>query len=77
MIADSVEELHWFAEGLGLKRHSFNSTKKGHPYYNLTNDRIKAKLQPYLDSEYPNVKKVTSRWIVKFFNNIPHRAMNT
>ena len=37
MVADSLDELHLFAfNRLGLKRHFFQGTRKGHPHYDLT-----------------------------------------
>jgi hypothetical protein len=43
MVADSIEELHSFAETIGLKRHFFEGVRKGHPHYDLTNKIIMAK----------------------------------
>ncbi len=44
MIATTVEELHKFAELIGLKRHYFeNPLKKRHPHYDLMNDQIREK----------------------------------
>ena len=45
MVADTLTELHQFAsEVMGLKRHFFEGTRKGHPHYDLTtfNKRIGA-----------------------------------
>lgn len=41
MVANTVEELHEFAESIGLKRHFFHGVRKGHPHYDLTNERIR------------------------------------
>ena len=35
MVADSLKELHSFAEKIGLKRHFFEGVRKGHPHYDL------------------------------------------
>ena len=43
MVADSLEELHLFAETIGLKRHFFEGVRKGHPHYDLTNKTIMSK----------------------------------
>ena len=43
MVADSLEELHSFAEKIGLKRHFFEGVRKGHPHYDLTNKAIMSK----------------------------------
>ena len=40
MVADSLEELHFFAEKIGLKKHFFEGVRKGHPHYDLTNKAI-------------------------------------
>jgi len=40
MVADSLEELHIFAEKIGLKKHFFEGVRKGHPHYDLTNKEI-------------------------------------
>jgi len=44
LVADTLKELHTFARRIGLKRHFFHGTRKGHPYYDLTNKRIKKKV---------------------------------
>ena len=37
MVADSLNELHLFAiEKIGIRRHFFQGTRKGHPHYDLT-----------------------------------------
>lgn len=43
MVADSLEELHLFAQKIGLKKHFYEGVKKGHPHYDLTNKVIMAK----------------------------------
>lgn len=43
LVADSLEELHEFADSIGLKRHFFEGVQKGHPHYDLTNPQIQAK----------------------------------
>jgi len=43
MVADSLKELHSFAEKIGLKRHFFEGVRKGHPHYDLTNKTIMLK----------------------------------
>jgi len=40
LVADSLKELHLFAEQIGLKRQYFEGVKKGHPHYDLTNKII-------------------------------------
>ena len=42
LIADSVTELHLFAETLGLRREWFQEHDK-HPHYDLTTPRMRAK----------------------------------
>lgn len=37
IVADSLEELHKFAEQIGIKRCWFEGTKKGHPHYDAPN----------------------------------------
>ncbi len=37
LIADSIEELHTFANSIGLNRNYFYGKRKGHPHYDLTN----------------------------------------
>ncbi len=40
MVADTLNELHNFAFNLiGLKRHFFQGTRKGHPHYDLTTEQ--------------------------------------
>jgi len=37
MVADSLNELHQFAfNKVGIRRHFFQGTRKGHPHYDLT-----------------------------------------
>ncbi len=43
MVADTLKELHAFAESIGLKRHFFEGVRKGHPHYDLTNKTIMQK----------------------------------
>jgi len=43
LVADTLAELHAFARTIGLKRHFFHGTRKGHPHYDLTNSGIKKK----------------------------------
>lgn len=40
MVADTLSELHEFAYSINLKRSYFHGVMKGHPHYDLTNDRI-------------------------------------
>lgn len=35
----SLEELHEFAQGMGLKRHWFQGGKRTHPHYDLTTQK--------------------------------------
>lgn len=35
LVADTIEELHNFANTIGLKRHFFEGVKKNHPHYDL------------------------------------------
>ncbi len=40
MVADTLNELHVFAfNKIGLKRHFFQGTRKGHPHYDLTTEQ--------------------------------------
>lgn len=43
LVADSKRELHDFAFLIGLKRHFYEGTRKGHPHYDLTNKYIMKK----------------------------------
>ena len=37
MVADSLNELHQFAfNKVGIRRHFFQGSRKGHPHYDLT-----------------------------------------
>ena len=37
MVADTLNELHQFAfNKVGIRRHFFQGTRKGHPHYDLT-----------------------------------------
>lgn len=40
LVADSLEELHDYAEKIGLGRHRFEGVKKGHPHYDLTQESM-------------------------------------
>lgn len=42
LVADSLDELHSFAEKIGLKKHFYHGVRKGHPHYDLTNYNAKA-----------------------------------
>lgn len=42
MVADSLEELHSFAQSVGIKRCWFEGTKKGHPHYDVVGWRLEA-----------------------------------
>jgi len=35
LVADSLSELHGFAEKIGLKRHYYHGVRKGHPHYDV------------------------------------------
>ncbi|MDJ1500484.1 DUF4031 domain-containing protein [Xanthocytophaga agilis] len=35
MVADSLQELHEFAQSLGVKKCWFEGVRKGHPHYDL------------------------------------------
>ena len=39
MTADSVEELHEFAQAIGVKRHWFERSRKGVPHYDLCEEK--------------------------------------
>ena len=41
MVADSLEELHQFAQKIGLSRAYFEGTMKKHPHYDLVNEKKK------------------------------------
>jgi len=43
LVADTLKELHTFAQFIGLKRHFFHGLRKGHPYYDITSNYIKSK----------------------------------
>jgi hypothetical protein len=40
LISDSIQNLHAFAESIGLKRHYFHGVRKKHPHYDLTNPKV-------------------------------------
>mgnify|MGYP000744649331 CR=1 FL=1 len=40
LVADSLNELHSFAEEIGLKRHYFEGVRKGHPHYDLLGNKL-------------------------------------
>lgn len=42
LVADSLEELHAFAELIGLKRHFFEGVRKKHPHYDLVYSSLSA-----------------------------------
>jgi hypothetical protein len=44
MVADSLEELHSFAEKMGIKKHFYEGVRKGHPHYDLTNKTVMSKV---------------------------------
>lgn len=55
---ESLNELHAFAEKIGLKRHWFEGLRKGHPHYDL----MKSKKQLAIDN---GAIVVNSKEIVK------------
>jgi len=57
IVADSLAELHEFAEKMGIKRCWFHGVKKGHPHYDAPNF---AKVAVRSNSQF-----VTSRQILK------------
>ena len=57
MIADTLEELHAFANSVGLSRSYFHGTRKGHPHYDLIG-KWKNIISVY------NIKIVSSREII-------------
>lgn len=40
LVADTLEELHEFAENIGIKRCWFHGTRKGHPHYDIQGYRM-------------------------------------
>ena len=42
LVADTEEELHAFAERVGLGRHWWEGVQKGHPHYDIPAKRWKA-----------------------------------
>ncbi len=44
MMADSLQELHEFAESMGIKRCWFDSNRR-HPHYDLTGERLERVLE--------------------------------
>ena len=40
LVADSINELHKFAIFIELKKCYYHGFKKGHPHYDLTNNKI-------------------------------------
>lgn len=43
LVADTLDELHYFAQSIGLKRNYYEGVRKGHPHYDLTNTTISEK----------------------------------
>lgn len=68
LIADSLKELHIFAESIGLKRCYFHGMRKGHPHYDLMNVDIRKKA---IDA---GANLVSSRFIVNKCNEIYNRG---
>lgn len=62
LVAETLPELHNYAQSIGLKRHFFHGVRKGHPHYDLTNDKIKEKV---LNDD--KVTLICKRCIVRFF----------
>lgn len=58
LVADSLDELHKYAVKMGIKKHWFHGTRKGHPHYDI----------PYLAAqkvvEDPDVHYITTREIL-------------
>lgn len=48
LVADTLDELHKFANSIGIKRNYFHGLRKGHPHYDLTNKDI---IRTVLDSD--------------------------
>ena len=58
LVADSLKELHEFAESIGLKRCWFHGLRKGHPHYDLHGDILSKVLEA-------DVWEISSRKILK------------
>ena len=58
LMASTLEELHTFAQSIGLKRYYFHGVRKGHPHYDLTNKEIVDKV---VES---GVKVMSTRWLI-------------
>lgn len=61
MVADTLDELHKFAEMIGVKRHFFHRGDK--PHYDVTE-------QQYLTAIENNAVEVTSREIVRLSKSL-------
>lgn len=64
MVADSLIELHDFANKIGLKRHYFHGVRKKHPHYDLTNSTI------YIKAIEAGAITVTSKEIINVCNKL-------
>lgn len=58
IVADSLEELHSWAENSGIKRHFFEGVKKGHPHYDCPK-KMAVKLNMMIKDGYAEL--VTSK----------------
>ena len=63
MSDSSIEELHTFANSIGLHRNYFHERTKGHPHYDLTNQRVK------LLAKY-TAKTVTTRELIELYSHL-------
>lgn len=70
MVADTLTELHAFAEKIGLKRSYFEGVRKGHPHYDLTNKSI---MQKALDN---GAEVVSSKKIVEISHKLAEEKKN-
>lgn len=64
LTADSLEELHKFAESIGVKRHFFHRPSR-HPHYDITEDQVTIAIahgaKQILSKELVQIAKLLSR----------------
>jgi hypothetical protein len=67
-MASTLEELHSFAQSIGLKRHWFhNKRRRHHPHYDLKGRYVQLAIKA-------GSNVMTTRWLI-IFNHL-HRAIN-
>ena len=67
LFADSIVELHQFAEACEISLDAYFNQLGGQPHYKITEEDL-------IDVYMKGAIKVTSQWVIDYYSDNPHRT---